>query len=125
MINDDLFKGFEEISKHYTIARKILELAGVVSNDGEMVRYLGGRIEINASTKHMLLTIYFDNRANTGNLHWSQALTISSLGTVHYLSSPHLSESEAKEGRSNYRYIQWHTFLERELEKAISNKQSQ
>jgi hypothetical protein len=118
MINDDLIKGFEDISKHYTMARDILEMAGVVSGDGKTASYFGGHIDISASTEHMLLTIDFDDRANTGNLYWGRALSVSSLGTIRYLSSPHLSESEAKEGRSKDRYIQWHTFLEREHKKA-------
>ena len=117
MISDDLIKSFEEISEHYSMAREILDLAGTISADNEIVEYRGGRIWISGSPKSMILVIYFDDRANTGKDYWAQALNVSSIGTIHHISQPHLSEAEAKEGRSKYRYIQWGTFLRREHEK--------
>jgi hypothetical protein len=114
MFHSDLDKGFGDISEHYRMAREILDLAGVVSDDGTTSDYVGGRIHIHGSTGHSLLTIDFDNRANTGHDYWGRAMSISSLGSIEYISQPHLSEAEAKEGRRRKDcYIKWHTFLKR------------
>lgn len=125
MIDSVLSKGFADIDKYYSMAREILEAKGVLSDSSyPQLFWQNGRIRISGSPENLMMTIEFDNRANTGKDYWSQPLNVSSIGTIHSISQPHLSESEAKEGRSKSKYIPWYSYLIREYQAVFGKEWS-
>jgi hypothetical protein len=115
-----LQKGFSDIEKHYKMARAILEAKGNLK--GNQLYWESSKIRISGSPDNLMLSIDFDDRANTGRDFWSQPLNISSIGSIERVSQPHLSQAEAKEGRSKMSYIPWYSFLNREYQ-ALFGKQ--
>ena len=115
-----LQKGFSDIEKHYKMARAILEAKGTLK--GNQLYWESSKIRISGSPDNLMLSIDFDDRANTGRDFWSQPLNISSIGTIERVSRPHLSQAEAKEGRSKMTYISWSSFLNREYQALFGKK---
>lgn len=99
----------DKVEEVYQKARFILEVLG--EKEGHRVEYYGDRIRISGYASNALTVIYFDNRENTGEAYWGECLNVSSLGTIEYLSTPHLSEKESGKGCRNDVYLPWVNWL--------------
>jgi L-ascorbate metabolism protein UlaG (beta-lactamase superfamily) len=118
----ELEQGFAQISERYQMARELLAMEGAKRRpelaDASDWEFKGGRIHITGSPTNPRTSIYFDDRVNTGKDYWNCALNISSRGTICHAGQPHISQHQAKEGRSKDSYIPWHCYLRREWEAA-------
>lgn len=98
-----------KIEEVYQKARFILEVFG--RQDKDRLECTVDRLRISGSASNLMLNIYFDDRISSGNRFWAECLCVSSLGTIEYLSNPHISEKDAREGRRSTVFLPWTNWL--------------
>ncbi len=113
-----------KVQEIYDKARFLLVEFG--KKDGYSTVFASERIQIHGSTENAMLSVYFDDRMNTGEKYPSTAISVDSRGRLQAYSEPHLSEKEAGEDECRDDvYLPWTNWLERVYREAKRRKEEE